>query len=256
MVFELKETKKAAPLFEGWQETMIWSCLQKVMGSIYVDSPENPASAMALLGDFCFFAGKPDRRLVLYEPEHSRRDFLIMVPQDEKWARLIRECYGEQVRETVRYAIKKEPDVFDVERLRAAVDGLADGYMLRMMDEELFWRCKEVPWCKDWVALYGDYAMYREYGLGAVILKDGEPVSGASSYSGYTGGIEIEIDTREDCRGQGLAYVCGAKLILECLERGWYPSWDAQNMWSVGLARKLGYHFDREYTVFICLYRV
>ena len=57
MVFELKETKKAAPLFEGWQETMIWSCLQKVMGSIYVDSPENPASAMALLGDFCFFAG-------------------------------------------------------------------------------------------------------------------------------------------------------------------------------------------------------
>lgn len=250
MVFELKETKIAAPLFEGWQETMIWSCLQNVMGSIYADSPENPVSAMALLGDFCFFAGKPDRRLVLYEPEHFQRDFLIMVPRDEKWARLIRECYGEQVRETVRYAIKKEPDVFDVGRLRAAVDGLADGYVLRMMDEELFRRCKKIPWCKDWVALYRDYDLYRKHGLGAVILKDGEPVSGASSYSGYTGGIEIEIDTREDCRRQGLAYVCGAKLILECLERGWYPSWDAQNMWSVGLAEKLGYHFEREYTVY------
>ena len=100
------------------------------------------------------------------------------------------------------------------------------------------------------VALYGDYAQYRERGLGAVILKDGEPVSGASSYSGYLGGIEIEIDTRTDYRRRGLAYICGAKLILDCLERGWYPSWDAQNLWSVALAEKLGYHFDHEYVVY------
>ena len=54
MVLELTETKKAAALFRGWQETIIWSCLQGVMGKIYADTPENPASAMALLGDFCF----------------------------------------------------------------------------------------------------------------------------------------------------------------------------------------------------------
>ena len=49
-----------------------------------------------------------------------------------------------------------------------------------------------------------------------------------------------ETDTREDHRRKGLAYACGAKLILECLERELYPSWDAQNMWSVALAEKLG----------------
>lgn len=54
MVYELKDTEKAAPLFEGWQESMIWSCLQKIMGKIYADSPEHPVSAMALLADFCF----------------------------------------------------------------------------------------------------------------------------------------------------------------------------------------------------------
>ena len=63
-------------------------------------------------------------------------------------------------------------------------------------------------------------------------------------------GIEIEIDTREDHRRKGLAYACGAKLILECLKRGLYPSWDAQNKWSVALAEKLGYHFDHEYTAY------
>ena len=81
-------------------------------------------------------------------------------------------------------------------------------------------------------------------------MKEGEPVSGASSYSSYAGGIEIEVDTREDCRRKGLAYICAAKLILECLERGWYPSWDAQNKESVALAEKLGYHFDYEYVAY------
>lgn len=64
------------------------------------------------------------------------------------------------------------------------------------------------------------------------------------------GGIEIEIDTKEEHRRQGLAYACGAKLILECLNKGWYPSWDAQNKWSVALAEKLGYHFSHEYPAY------
>ena len=38
--------------------------------------------------------------------------------------------------------------------------------------------------------------------------------------------------------------------LLQCLEEGLYPSWDAQNMNSVYLAEKLGYEFDHEYTVY------
>lgn len=100
------------------------------------------------------------------------------------------------------------------------------------------------------MAQYEDYDTYRKYGLGVVILKDGEPVSGASSYSGYRGGIEIEIDTKEEHRRKGLAHICGARLILECLDRGLYPSWDAQNPKSAALAEKLGYHQDRAYTAY------
>lgn len=32
MVYELKDTEKVKELFAGWQETLIYSCLQKVMG--------------------------------------------------------------------------------------------------------------------------------------------------------------------------------------------------------------------------------
>lgn len=250
MVLKSINNNKAAYLFEGWQETLIWSCLQNVMGCVYVDSVDNPESAMALIGDFCFLAGRPDKEMVLFLPEERQRDFQIMVPSDREWGELIKACCGERAQKVTRYATKKELDVFDKIKLKRAVDMLPEGYTLKMMDEELFRYCRETAWCRDWVSQYDDYAVYQKYGLGAVILKDGEPVSGASSYSGYNGGIEIEIDTRKDCRRKGLAYICGAKLILECLERGWYPSWDAQNTGSLALAEKLGYHFDHEYTAY------
>ena len=250
MIQELKETERAAPLFEGWSETMIWSCLQGVMGKIYVNAGGAPVSAMAVLGDFVFLAGKPDRELLLNGQQPENGDFRIMVPQDEGWAELIRECFLDRAKKVSRYALRKEPDVFDREKLTAMTGGLPERYQLKMMDESLFGRCREIGWCRDWVAQYTDYAMYQKYGLGAVILEEGEPVSGASSYSGYIGGIEVEIDTRKDHRREGLAGICGAKLILECLERGLYPSWDAQNKWSLALAEKLGYHFDHEYTAY------
>lgn len=253
MVYELKQAEKAAPLFEGMQDSSIWSCLQGIMGKVYGDSLEKPASSAACLGDFCFLAGKPEEGLIefiLDRPGEGKRDFAILVPPDQAWAALIEKCLGEKAKRVTRYAIKKEPGIFDRKKLQAAVDGLPEGYVLAMIDEALFGQCRNIGWCRDWVSNYADYGQYRKYGLGAVILKDGQPVSGASSYSGYRGGIEVEIDTREDHRRKGLAYICGAKLILECMERGWYPSWDAQNPWSVNLARKLGYHFDCEYPAY------
>ena len=87
-------------------------------------------------------------------------------------------------------------------------------------------------------------------GLGVVIRKDGHLAAGASSYTAYRGGIEIEIDTKKEYRRKGLACACGARLILECLSRGLYPSWDAQNKWSVALAEKLGYHFSHAYDAY------
>ena len=83
-----------------------------------------------------------------------------------------------------------------------------------------------------------------------VILKDGVIVSGASSFGRYREGIEIEVDTLPSERRKGLASAACAALILRCLDEGLYPSWDAQNLSSVGLARKLGYEFSHEYPAY------
>ena len=65
MLYELTDTSKVTHLFEGWQETLIYSCLQRVMGKIFVTDPDSPRSAMAYVGCFAFYAGEADRELVL-----------------------------------------------------------------------------------------------------------------------------------------------------------------------------------------------
>lgn len=248
MIYEIKNPDIVRPLFGDWEETMIWSCLQGVMGKIYADDSEHPTAAMAILGDFAFYAGRPNAELVSYKPNWCTQDFIIMTPQSEDWKEMIIQFYKDRAKVVSRYAIKKEPDIFNKPKLEKAVSSLQSEYEIRMIDEQLYQMCKAETWSADLVSTFPTYEDYRELGLGAVVLKDNVIVSGASSYSRYREGIEIEIDTREDHRQKGLAYVCGAKLILECLKRNLYPSWDAQNKISVALAKKLGYHYSHTYT--------
>lgn len=244
MVYELKDTSKAEKLFEGWEETPIWSCLQGVMGKVFVTDPDHPKSAFAFVGCFGFYAGEPDRELVENKPD----GFVIMVPQNEGWASVIEHCYPSAKRIT-RYAIRKDTR-FDETALKKEVEGLPEGYELKEIDAELYEKCLEDPVTRDFVAPFGTKEKYLEWGRGMVILKDGKIVSGASSYTRYKEGIEIEVDTVESERRKHLATTVCAALILRCLEEGLYPSWDAQNMNSVHLSERLGYEFDHEYTAY------
>lgn len=150
----------------------------------------------------------------------------------------------------MRYAIKKEGDQFDRIKLNAYVNGLDKQFELRAIDEVLYKELKQDEWGMDLCGIFKDYDDFAKMALGYVVMKGEEIVSGASSYSAYDGGIEVEIDTRKAYRRQGLARACGAKLILACLEKGLYPSWDAANMGSVTLSEQLGYHLNHEYITY------
>lgn len=241
MIYEIEDTSKVKALFDGWEETLIYSCIQKVMGKICVTDLENPKSAFAFVGCFGFFAGEPDRELAAGKPE----GFAILTPQNEQWAALIEECFPDAKRVT-RYAIKKDTK-FDREQLQKELDRLPDGYELKKIDSAIYDKCLESPVTADFVSAFGSKEKYLQIGRGVVITKNGGIVSGASSYTRYQEGIEIEVDTVKPERRKHLATAACAALILNCLDEGLYPSWDAQNWNSVRLAEKLGYEFDHEY---------
>lgn len=251
MITLLKEPALAAPLFEGWEETLITSALTGTMGSVYADDEEpTPSSAMCLLGDFAFYAGRPSEKLLLFSPDGKPR-FCILTPQNESWEALIEQVYGNDCHRETRYAFHRSEARFDRGQLSGLSAALPDGYSLQPMNTpQGYRRCMEHGWSRDFVSQFRDEADYLARGLGIAVVQGEELVGGASSYSVFPGGIEIEIDVEENHRRQGLATVCAASLILEALRRGLYPSWDAANETSARLARRLGYGPAHEYTVF------
>lgn len=251
MEITLGITPAAEGLFAGWDETIIWSCLQKVMGCVYANGTKNPTAAAALLGDFGFLAGQADTDFLLaLKKDVCRKNFIILVPQNTSWNAAIEACYGDDCRRVTRYAFQKGGESFDPSKLERLAGGLPAEYRLTMINRQWYACCQKTHWCRDLVAQYKSFEEYAKWGLGVLVLRGSVPVSGASSYSSYRFGIEVEIDTRQEYRRKGLAAACGARLILECLKRNLYPSWDAQNAWSAALAQKLGYRFSHEYTAY------
>ena len=245
----IEEMVRIAPLFYGWTETLIWSCLQGIMGRAWTDDLKEPRSAQIQVGDFCFFAGHPHEGLAAHIAEDCTSNTLLLIPQHEGWQQLLQRLYP-QAKRQLRYALQKDPTAFDREKLAEFAASLPACFTVRPIDEELYVLAGQEEWSRDLCSQFPTYTHYSQRGLGYMVLKGSEPVCGASSYTVYDGGIEIQIDTKESFRRQGLALSCGARLILTCLEHGLYPSWDAATPISLHLAEKLGYKPAGTYPVY------
>ena len=189
MIYEQTDTSKAKYIFDGWKETMIYSCLQKVMGKIFVTDPDSPVSAMAYIGCFAFYAGVPDKELVKAKP----KEFVIMTPQNKEWEACIEACFP-AAKKVVRYAIKKDTQ-FDLSFLRSMIKKLPEGCELKGIDKDVYDMCLKDSTARDFVSSFESKEKYLQIGRGIVVMKSGRIVSGASSYSRYNEGIEIEVDT-------------------------------------------------------------
>lgn len=246
MIYQVHDTTKISALYDGWEESLIYSCLQQHMGVAYAN--EEYTSAFLMVDVFAFFAGEASYDLMNYCKDHFT-GFRILTIRDFMWDEVIRAVYP-MLRLAKRYAIKREPSIFNYGKLEAIVQSVKTPYTLHLVDEAIYHRLKQISWSCDLCSVFQNQEEYLNHGLGVVAMLGDEIVSGASSYVYYDQGIEVEIDTQSDHRRKGLALACGAKLLLECHKRGWYASWDAQNVSSVALAEKLGYHFNYEYEVY------
>ena len=244
MIYELKDFSRVKRMFEFWDGFDAVDATIRV----FVTDPDAPRSALVYSSyDGIFLGGEPDRELV----EYGELGDESVVPLNEGWEKLIKECWPEAV-PTTRYAIHRCKD-FDREKLQSFVDALPEGYEIRRIDSETYDLILAAN-DADLEYLTGDFETkeaFLEKGCGYVVLKGGMVVAGASSEYCYRfGGIEVEIATVHKERRKGLASAVGAKLILSCLDDGLEPVWDAANLISVHLAEKLGYRFDHEYVYY------
>ena len=242
-----------APFFDSMDDVLVSSYLQGHMGEGWVDSIEGPSCAQIRLGDFSIVAGnyksKEAAPMVMNIPEQPTNPWFLIIPQNEGWCKLIEECYPERSHKLTRYALKKDTR-FSLEKLQANVNKLDPQYSLASIDKSLYGQCLRHSQLRDLCSHFLSAKDYVARGLGFCILHGKKVVCGASSYAVYDDGIEIEVDTIEDYRRQGLATICASRLILECLQKGKYPKWDAASQKSLVLAEKLGYEFSHEYSAY------
>jgi len=241
-LIRLTEPQRASALFEGWQETLIWSALEGEMGCIWALS-ETPKAALCENADFLFLAGladEPETRLLLECWRQEKGRFEILVPREKECGAVIESVFPNAELEN-RYAFHKGGERFDRDALQAMIAAVPDDVTIVPFDRSLYAQSLPHDWSRDFVSQFRDADDYLKRGLGYAAVCNGEMVGGASSYTCYSKGIEIQVETRRDWQRRGIASACCAALILECLRRGWYPSWDAANPVSAALAKKLGY---------------
>lgn len=242
MAYRIDDFSKVEKLFDNWPFPR-WDTVMNQKVKIYADDPVSPKSAVGFLGSWVYCAGEPNKKLIM----RRQKEWFGLFPQNKKWEKLIKECFPDAPKDT-RYALKQDA-IFDRKKLQHYIDVLPEEYELKKIDSKIYTFIvksddEDIEELVDW---FDSKKQFLENGLGYVVMKEGKVVGGASTAYRFPKGIDIEVDVIRSERRKGLASAASAKLILDCLDRGWRPTWDAANMKSVYLAEKLGYEFDYKY---------
>lgn len=211
--------KKLVSMFEDFNNVVLLSYLQGHMGNAWVNDLENPTVAQITVGIFTFYAGDPNAK----ETEELLRNIperILVIVNSDQWKKRLETFHERKIDKFLRYKFKRNAEVFNRSKLQSFISALPKGYELRKIDEHIANNPTLHNVSEDFTSQFRSIDDYVNWGIGYSILYNGEVVCGASSYSIYNDGIEIEVATDLDHRRKGLATVVCATLILDCLEKG------------------------------------
>lgn len=254
-MFELSLSERGAivPLCENAREVLVRSAMEGAMGRVWADKLENPNFCIIKVGNFSYLLGLPPtgkRSLALWTvlSLECNRDFIT--PENTAWEVWLEDNIKSVYRKLSRYSIIHPKDGFDKNLLKEYIAALPQGYKIKKINSKAYKKALENDWSFDFVGNFENEEKFLEYGLGYLVYQDKELVSGCSAYGYSRGMMEVEVATSPEHRRKGLALAAAAKFILDCISNDIYPHWDAANLASVALAKKLGYEFGKEYKVF------
>ena len=106
MIYELIETGRASALLQAGR--IVWS------GQHYRGDGKNICGFSGKIEEWRCYAwgfllpsGKPESEVISGALANGASEEVILVPQNDDWAQMIVECYGEKAEKAIRYAIKK-----------------------------------------------------------------------------------------------------------------------------------------------------
>ncbi|MGN1021324.1 MAG: GNAT family N-acetyltransferase, partial [Aristaeellaceae bacterium] len=203
----------------------------------------NPRAAVMAVGDFLLCGGAAEETLLREAVASVRKPWLVWAPG--AWLRALEGVAPFRLTERQAFAPQVQPE--DA-HLRRMLDNPPAEVRLQPLEGAWIPWCRARAWSLDFVSQFTDGAFAAE-GLGMLVMRQGEPVSGAASYVRYPGGLEVQITTREGCEGRGYATLAAAALILRAHAAGLAATWDAANPASGHIAQKLGYRPADRYAV-------
>lgn len=239
------EMNKIEHLFNDIKFYMGKSVLDGLMGEAYTDNLENPTIAYLLVRQYCFINGNSnsvlEKQVLKTLPKTCKR----IIAKDD-WSNIIESIYND-FEKSKRYSLKKEKDIFNKQKLKEFCENLNSEYEVKTIDERIYKLIKADDEDPKQMKITDDY---MNKGIGVCCFREDEIVGICSSNIIYKDGIEINIRVKEGYKHKGIGTAMASKLILMCLEKGIYPSWDAANLTSLELAKKLGYSYDSEYNIY------
>ncbi|MDE0299610.1 MAG: GNAT family N-acetyltransferase [Candidatus Poribacteria bacterium] len=240
----------AVPLYQNYPylHGYVASALSGEMGAVSVDDIECPSVGRITLGWANILAGDaatPAAETLLGEILPNT----ILIPENARWVDAFYGRWGHRLEKWRRITCRGGS--WRIETLRDFERRLPSGYTIKQVScpEEV----KGLIQMGDGLIDFPNYPTPEDFldrGVGFFVERNGEIVSGCTSYAVGGGKSDISVRTRQEHQRRGLAQAVAARMILYCLQDDIEPCWDAPSEAGGNLGKKLGYTYARPYTAF------
>ncbi|MGE6515992.1 GNAT family N-acetyltransferase [Lysinibacillus sphaericus] len=252
-----KDYEKAITILENNEKktvpTFTYSVLNNyISGIVYADSKNPETILIGTQSGIYFVAGKEDNQkfnnflLELYSQRKSEELRFTLFSSNEHWDCVINELFKDNLKKMNRY-------YFIHDKKKSYEKSLfTNEYSMRRISEEQI-ACSSA-YNEDYYNEYwGSVANFTAKGFGYCMLHKGQVISECTSIFASLQFSEIDIETHENYRGQGLGLIVAKAFINDCLEKDIMPRWDCDisNASSIRLAEKLGFSNPSEYSIFL-----
>ena len=224
------------------------SALNGEMGTVAVDDVKRPTVGRITLAWANILAGDattPAAEALLSEILPNT----ILIPENSKWVGAFYGKWGHRLEKWRRITCRGGS--WSIEKLKDFERQLPSCHSIEQVScpEEV----KGLIQMGDGLIDFPNYPTPEDFlsrGVGFLVKRNGEIVSGCTSYAVGGGKFDISVRTRQECQRRGLAQAVAARMISFCMQEGIEPCWDAPSEAGGNLGKKLGYTYAKPYTAF------